>query len=91
MKFSPLRAKQNLTALHPLSESCWDSQTSPHDESTDITGGEELFRNPAVVSHGSSMSGGFREGGDEGGGESFTAASEQVISYCSKPPRACCT
>lgn len=46
MKFSPPQAKQNLTALHPLSESCWDSQTSLHDdESADVTPGEELFRN----------------------------------------------
>lgn len=46
MKFSPPQAKQNLTVLHPMSESCWDSQTSLHDdESTDITAGEELFRN----------------------------------------------
>lgn len=46
MKFSPPQAKQNLTVLHPMSESCWDSQTSLHDdESTDITPGEELFRN----------------------------------------------
>lgn len=46
MKFSLPRAKQNLTALHPLSESCWDSQTSLRDdESTDITAVEDLFRN----------------------------------------------
>lgn len=46
MKFSLPQAKQNLTALHPLSESCWDSQTSLHDdESTDITPGVDLLRN----------------------------------------------
>lgn len=45
MNFFPPQAKQNLTALHPLSESCWDSQTSLHDdESTDTTPGEDLFR-----------------------------------------------
>lgn len=45
MKFSPPRAKQNLAALHPWSESCRDSQTSLHDESTDITAGDELLGN----------------------------------------------
>lgn len=50
MKFSPPQAKQNLTALHPVSESCWDSQTSLYDdESIDITRGE-LFRNHPLCS-----------------------------------------
>lgn len=49
MKFSPPQAKQNLTALHPLSESCRDSQTSLHVESTDIHPWDELFRKQATV------------------------------------------
>lgn len=49
MKFSPPQAKQNLTVFHPLSESCWDSQTSLRsDESTGF--GEELFRNQPLLS-----------------------------------------
>lgn len=49
MKFSPPQAKQNLTVFHPLSESCWDSQTSLRsDESTGF--GEERFRNQPLLS-----------------------------------------
>lgn len=66
MEFSPPQAKQNLTVLHPVSESRWDSQTSLHDdESTDVTPREELFRNqPPCVTRLSlhwHVSGFFRE------------------------------
>lgn len=101
MKFSPPQAKQSLTALHPLSESCWDRQTSlRNNESTDFTPEDELFRNQLPLSLTCQMAitllaclktwerCWLRLGSLC---RSLLSVPEQVISPSSKPPRACCT
>ncbi|KAK2822504.1 hypothetical protein Q5P01_022569 [Channa striata] len=90
-------AKQNLTALHPLSESCWDSQTSLHDdESADVTRGEELFRAQpprfAHVSPGPPCAGksrGFQRGCRPEGGKSFAALCSVSQNRLSLPAASC--